>query len=88
MRLNNLLNDKTSVPLTPETAGPKTGHKCQVSGHRSQNSGPTSQVLGHGSKVTSHKQREISFFEIKRLLAFVDTVDELKLKLFNFLVDS
>ena len=67
--------------VTPETAGPETGQKCQVSGHRSQSSGLRSQVSGH-------KQREMSFFEIKKLLALVHIVDELELKLFNFAVES
>ena len=74
--------------VTRETAGPATGQKCQVSGHRSQSSGPSSQVSGDGSQVTGHKQREMSFFEIKKLVALVHTVDELELRLFNFVVDS
>ena len=74
--------------VTPETAGPETGQKCRVSGHRSKSSGPSSQVSNHGSQVTGHKQREMSFFEIKKMLALVHTVDELELKLFNFVVDS
>ena len=61
--------------VTPETAGPETGQKCQVSGHRSQSSGPSSQVSGDGSQVTGHKQREMSFFGIKKLVALVQTVD-------------
>ena len=67
--------------VTPETAGPETGQNCRVSGHRSKSSGPSSQV-------TRHKQREMSFFEIKKMLGLVHTVDELELKLFNFVVDS
>ena len=61
-----------------------------MSGLRPQvkSSGPSSQVSDHGSQVTGHKQREMSFFEIKKMLALVHTVDELELTLFNFVVDS
>ena len=77
--------------MTPETAGPKTGKKCQSSGHRSHNSGPSSQVSGHGSQVSGHRsqtKRIPNFSKSKKLLAFAHTVDELELKLFNFVVDS
>ena len=60
----------------------------QATGQRAQVPVLRSLITVLRSQVTGHKQGEMSFFEIKKMLALVHTVDELELKLFNFVVDS